>query len=96
VIYSMENHSGIMMSTEANSWLIHQSSLAILPGQRSSSKLEEYVKGMRIQPCKVFLFILASNFLHAMKSYMRPAVLLPFQRKVCCGYLSPLRIHRFG
>jgi hypothetical protein len=28
---SMENHSGMMMWTEENSWLFHQRSLAILP-----------------------------------------------------------------
>jgi hypothetical protein len=27
---------------------------------------------------------------------MGPAALLPILRKVCCGFLSPLKIHRFG
>jgi hypothetical protein len=48
---------------------------------------------MRIWPCKAFLFILACNFLHTINSYMGPASLLPLQRKVCCGFLLPLKIH---
>jgi len=85
------------MLTEKNSSLLHQSSLAILPAESSGSKQEEWVKGMRIWPCQVFLFILASYFLHAVKSYdMGPTALLPLRRKVCCGFLSPLKIHRLG
>jgi hypothetical protein len=42
-----------------------------------------------IWPCEVFLFILASDFLHAVKSYdMGPTALLLLRRKVCCGFLS--------
>jgi hypothetical protein len=37
---SMENHGG-MMSTEKNSYFVHQSSLAILPGESSGSKQED-------------------------------------------------------
>jgi hypothetical protein len=42
---SKETHDGIM-STELSS-LIHQSSLAILPAETSSSKKEEWAKGMK-------------------------------------------------
>jgi hypothetical protein len=36
-------------------------------------------------------------FLNAVKSYdMGPTALLPFRRKVCCGFLSLLKICRFG
>jgi hypothetical protein len=36
-------------------------------------------------------------FLHAVKSYdMGPPALFPVRRKVCCGFLSPLKIHRLG
>jgi hypothetical protein len=46
--------------------------------QQSGSKQEEWVKGMKILSCKVFLFILTSDFLHAVKSYdMGPPALLP-------------------
>jgi hypothetical protein len=35
------------------------------------------VKGIKIQPCQVFLFILESDILHAVKSYdMEPIALL--------------------
>jgi hypothetical protein len=42
---SMENHDWIM-STEENSWFIHQSSLEILPVESSGSKQEEGAKEM--------------------------------------------------
>jgi hypothetical protein len=33
----------------------------------------------------------------AVKSYdMGPSALLPIRQKLCCRYLSPLKIHRFG
>jgi hypothetical protein len=36
-------------------------------------------------------------FLYASKSYdMGPPALIPIRRKVCCGLLSPLEIHRLG
>jgi hypothetical protein len=66
---SMEDHSGMMMMTKENSWFVHQSSLAILPVESSSSKQRKWAIGVRIWPCKVFLFILASDFLHTIKSY---------------------------
>jgi hypothetical protein len=48
-------------------------------------------------PCEVFLFIVASVSLHAIKSYhMGPPALFPFRRNMCCGLLSPLKIHRLG
>jgi hypothetical protein len=51
-------------------------------------------EGNSIWPCEVFLFILASDFLHAVKSYdTGPSVLLPLRMKACCGILSPLKIH---
>jgi hypothetical protein len=34
----------IMMPTEENSWLVHQSSLAILPAETSESEYEEWTK----------------------------------------------------
>jgi hypothetical protein len=58
---SMESHGGMILTGE-NSWLVHQSSLAILPAESSSSKQEIWEKGMRIWPFEVFLFILASDF----------------------------------
>jgi hypothetical protein len=50
------------------------------------------VKGMMNLVFQSVLFILASDFLHAIKSYDMGLALLPLQRKVCCGFLSPLKI----
>jgi hypothetical protein len=37
------------------------------------------------------------DLLHVVKPYvMGPPALLPIRRKVCCGFLSPLEIHRIG
>jgi hypothetical protein len=54
----MENHGGMMMSTEEHSRFIHQSSLAILPAQSSGSKQEEWEFGL----VKYFCFYLEVNF----------------------------------
>jgi hypothetical protein len=55
------------------------------------------MKGMRNWPCEVFLFILASDFSHSIKSYnMGPPALLPLQTKACCGFLFPLKIHNLS
>jgi len=55
----MENH-GETMSTEENTWFVHQSYLVTLAAESSGGKQEKWAKGMRIWPCKVFLFILAN------------------------------------
>jgi hypothetical protein len=47
---------------------------------------------MRIWPYEVFVFMLATDFLRAVKPYdTEPPALLPFRRKVLCGFLSPLK-----
>jgi hypothetical protein len=38
---SMENYGGLMILTEENSWVVHQSSQEILPVESSGSKQEE-------------------------------------------------------
>jgi hypothetical protein len=55
----MENHGGVVMSTEENSRFVHQSSLAMLPAESSGNKQEKWI---RIKPYEVFLLILASDF----------------------------------
>jgi hypothetical protein len=41
---------------------------------------------------EVFVFMLASDLLHAVKSYdMGPPALLPLQRKACCGFSVTLK-----
>jgi hypothetical protein len=45
---------------------------------------------MRIWPCKVFLFIPASAFLHAVKSYsMGPMALLPPKERHAVNFYCP-------
>jgi hypothetical protein len=76
------------------SWLVHQSSLAVLPAETSgpSRKNDE---GVRILP--ISIWNTTRDLEHAVKSYdMGPPALLPVRRKVCCGCLSPLKIHRLG
>jgi hypothetical protein len=88
----MENHGGIMMSTDETS----DSSTRALwqPYQRRHlvESRRNGLKGMRIYSWEVFLFILPGDFLHTLKSYdMESLALLPLQRKVCCGILLPLK-----
>jgi hypothetical protein len=46
-VWDAENHGG-MISTEKNSWFVHQSFLAILISEEpSGSEQEEWAKGMR-------------------------------------------------
>jgi hypothetical protein len=44
----MKNYDGTTISTEKNSLLVHQNSLAVLPARTSGIKQEEWAKGMRI------------------------------------------------
>jgi hypothetical protein len=77
---SMEN-SGGMMSTEDNSWLVHQNSLAVLLAESSSSKQEEQFTGLLVSDffkCRKMLRHAASGF-------------TSLRRKACYGFLSPLK-----
>jgi hypothetical protein len=48
-----------------------------------------------IWPSKYIFFILRRDFLYVVKSYnMGPTALLPLWRKVCSGFLPPLKIQR--
>jgi hypothetical protein len=53
-----------------------------------------WAKGMTIWPWEVFLFILASNFVHVKCYDSGPPASLPLRRKLCCGFLSPLTLWR--
>jgi hypothetical protein len=79
---------------DIGNWFVHQSCLAIL--QSYSSKLGWTGRNkLWIWRCEVSLFILRSDFLHAVKSYdVGPTALLPLRRKACRGFLSTLKIHR--
>jgi hypothetical protein len=89
-------HGGMMLSTEANSWFVHQNSLSILPGESSTSKQEEWPKGMRIWPSKYFIHT-CKWFLHAVKAYdMVLPALLPLLGKLCYRLPSPTNLGTSG
>jgi hypothetical protein len=57
---------------------VHHSSLAVFAAVSSGRKEKNGEENDKFLPCEVFLFILANNFLHAVKSYgMGPTALLP-------------------
>jgi hypothetical protein len=69
--------------------ILHQSSLAILPADPSSSKQEELAKEMVNFASRSISFILRRVLYHTVKYYdMGPMALLPFRRKACCRFLS--------
>jgi hypothetical protein len=79
----------MMLPAGGNSRLIHQSSLAVLPAETSGSKRSENFDYQYLRYLK--------GSLTSVKSYsMGPPALLPIQRKVCCGFLLPLKIHCLG
>jgi hypothetical protein len=82
----------LMMPAGNNFWLVHQTSLAVLPAEisRENSRNGRRSENFAYQYLKYF-----KEFLHAVKSYdMRPPASLPIRRKVCCGFLWPLKIYR--
>jgi hypothetical protein len=86
----MENH-GVMMKTPASStialWQTYwQSHLVATEGMGKRNE--------NLALHSIFV-IYASDFSRAVKSYMRPLALLPLQRKVCCGFLSTIKIHLY-
>jgi hypothetical protein len=89
----MEDHGGII-STGENSWFVHQSSLAILPAEFSSSKSGTTGVGNYEFGFRSFFVILRKVTLHTVKFYMGPTALLPLRRKWCHGFLSLLEIYR--
>jgi hypothetical protein len=52
-------------------------------------------EGVRIS--RISIFDTSTDILHAVKSYdMGFSALVPIRRTMRCGFLSPLKIHRFG
>jgi hypothetical protein len=63
--------------------------------QRHLGEEEGMDEGVRILP--ISIWNTSRDLQYAVKSYdLGPPSLLPIQRNVCCGFLSPLKIHRFG
>jgi hypothetical protein len=73
----------MMMPAWDNSWLVHQSSLAVLPAQTSRASRRN---GRRSQNFTYQYLKYLNGSFHAVKSYeMGPPALLPIRRKVLCG-----------
>jgi hypothetical protein len=92
---SMVNHGG-MISTQYNSWFVHQSSLAVLPAEPFSSKVGGTDKGnyeFRLTKYLCLYFKGMFNMPWNLNEMGLTAV-FPLRRKVYCGFLSPLKIHR--
>jgi hypothetical protein len=84
----------MIMPAEKNFWLVHQSSLTILPAVICEQVMDEMNENFYLVSIS---FTLASDFLHAVTSYdMGLPSLLSIRRNVCCGFLSPLKIHRLS
>jgi hypothetical protein len=68
---------------------------AVLASYTSQERVGEREKEMRIESIRPRGT--SRVLLSAVKSYdMGPPALLSIRRKVCCGFLSPLKIHRLG
>jgi hypothetical protein len=60
---NMKNHDEMMTLTHKKSWLIQQSSLAILPAEKSGSKQEKGQKEWEFSPTNIYV--------HSCKWYLR-------------------------
>jgi hypothetical protein len=72
------------------------STRAVLPAETSQASKRNGRRNEHFA-YPIHYFDTSTDLLHAVKSYdMGPTALLPVRRKVCCGFLSPLKIHRLG
>jgi hypothetical protein len=84
----------MIMPAEKNFWLVHQSSLTILPAVICEQVMDEMNENFYLVSIS---FTLVSDFLHAVTSYdMGLPSLLSIRRNVWCGFLSPFKIHRLS
>jgi hypothetical protein len=85
----------VVMLAGDNSWLVYQSSLAVLPADKSGASRRN---GWRNKNFAYSVSLITSaDLLRAIKCYdMGPPALFPIRRKVCCRFLSPLKIHRLS
>jgi hypothetical protein len=88
----MENHGEKnltgLLTHPPELWQSYQQSLL------GASRMDKRSEDLAVQ---AFLFTCASDFLHTVKSWdMGYLVLLPNWRKLYCGFLWPLKIHRLS
>jgi hypothetical protein len=89
----------IMMPAEDNSWLVHQSSLAVLPAETSRASRrngrKEWEFGLAKNLAEQYLkyFKGSSNTLYRLTTWDPQHTI---RRMVCCGFLSPLKVHLLG
>jgi hypothetical protein len=91
VIYEYEVMMMMMMMVPAgdNNWLDHQSFLTVLPAETSGTSRRN---GQRVRIFSISIWNTSRDIQHAVKYYdMGPPPLPPIWRKVCCGFLSPLK-----
>jgi hypothetical protein len=87
---SMENHGGMILTGSSSK----------LSGNPTTRVIQEQIRRnwqrkWRIWPSEISLFILRRILKHSVKSFdMGPTALHPLRRKVCCWFLSTLKIHR--
>jgi hypothetical protein len=83
----------VMIPAGDNSWIVHQSSLAVLTAETSVASRRN---GRRSEN-------FAYQYLRYIKGCLTRRIILrhgtfplyfPSERKVCCGFSSPLKIHR--
>jgi hypothetical protein len=80
----------VTMPAGDNSWVVHQSSLAVLPAETYGASRGNRQR-VRILPFQYLKYLKGSL---TCRKVLLPLALLPIQRKVCCGFLSPIKIHR--
>jgi hypothetical protein len=80
------------MSAGENSWLVYQSSLTILPAETHGSGYSS--NGRKSENFAYYYLRYVSRSVTCRKILTTWDLRLPLQRKVCCGFVSFLKIHR--
>jgi hypothetical protein len=93
---SMESHGDIMIPDAGNSWLVHQSSLAVTPAETCEANSRKWMKEWEF--CLFSVWDTSRDLQHAVKSYDKgpPALLAIWRTKMCCRFVSPIEIHHLN
>jgi hypothetical protein len=70
---------------------IDRGKLLIRPTELFANPTSRNLKGMMNVALRIFLFVLASDFLHDVRFYMGPSALLPLRSKACYGFFVSLK-----